>query len=248
MRERKWARRRTEKKERWGERAFYGNGADSGLSQLGALESLFVHNHFGITWICPPPSFLAHTNTSAGIHRQKHICSHTGLASAGTYEIFQGANWNYHLEASGYCQPVKLEFKSVLVQTHMACGLKTWIGGPQKLVSLFQHLIKCKMCSQSKSSAPQLWHWIMAKVLLSGNFEVTVTFSQFILESKWMLMSDIRSQQPREALEIIKTIFTVLYMLFYPSIFFLVEPIPAVMWWEEGCTLDTMPVCHRVNI
>lgn len=137
-------------------------------------------------------------------------------------KFFQGANWNYHLEASGYCQPAKLEFKSVLVQTHMTCGLKTWIGGPQKLVSLFQHLIKCKMCSQSKSSAPQLWNWIMAKVLLSGNFEVTVTFSQFILESKWMLMSDIRSQQPREALEIIKTIFycflyVILSIHFLPS-------------------------------
>lgn len=41
---------------RWAERAFYGNGADHGLSRLCALESLFVHNHFGITWICPPPS------------------------------------------------------------------------------------------------------------------------------------------------------------------------------------------------
>lgn len=54
---------RIEKGERWRERAFYGNVANSGLSQLCALESLFVHNHFGITWICPPPSFLAHTYT-----------------------------------------------------------------------------------------------------------------------------------------------------------------------------------------
>lgn len=59
-----------EKGERWGERVFYGNGADSGLSQLCALESLFVHNHFGITRICPPRSFLSHTQTH--IHAQTH--------------------------------------------------------------------------------------------------------------------------------------------------------------------------------
>ncbi len=58
--------------ERYGEGAFYGNGADGGLSQLCALESLFVHNHFGITWICPPPSLFTwtHTNTHTPIHIQ----------------------------------------------------------------------------------------------------------------------------------------------------------------------------------
>lgn len=60
---------------RWAERAFYGKGADRGLSRLCALESLFVHNHFGITWICPPPSFPTHKHTHT--RTDKNICVDT---------------------------------------------------------------------------------------------------------------------------------------------------------------------------
>lgn len=64
-------------RERWGEKAFYGNGADSGLSQLCSLESLFVHNHSGITWICPPPSLHTNTHSPIVIYRQRHIYRYT---------------------------------------------------------------------------------------------------------------------------------------------------------------------------
>lgn len=80
MRERKWVRRRRgggRERERWGEKAFYGNGADSGLSQLCSLESLFVHNHSGITWICPPPSLHTNTHSPIVIYRQRHIYRYT---------------------------------------------------------------------------------------------------------------------------------------------------------------------------
>lgn len=48
-------RNREKRKQGDGQKAFYGNEASSGLSPLFALERLFVHDHFRITQICPPP-------------------------------------------------------------------------------------------------------------------------------------------------------------------------------------------------
>lgn len=73
-------------------RAFYGNGAGSGLSQLCSPESLFVHNHFGITWICPPPFVHTHTYKHT-LHTQTKTfpATHTGLAAAGPRMAFRVA-------------------------------------------------------------------------------------------------------------------------------------------------------------